>query len=774
MLDRPAPAGAALGAVLVLAAGLVLGPAAGSAAVPVAANVLQAVLAAVAAASAARWSRACSGRRRRSWQAVAVACAGWAAGQTAWTGFEAAGRAVPFPGPPVAGFLVFPVAMSVALALYAAPGGWVRGQRLLDALTVTAALALVSWSTVVRPVLSVTDQDGAVLAVGLAYPAGDLVVVVLVLLTLAGRRSDRAALLLLGAGAALIAVADSAFALLQATGSFASGQVVDLLWMAGFALLALAPLAAEAPDADEEPSEPPSSHTAVPYLAAALALLTMVARNLSGDVPEDEARALFAVVFVLVLVRQLLSARENGALLQALARREAQLRHQAFHDGLTGLANRALFADRLQHALELHRSDLRPLAVVLCDLDDFKVVNDSAGHVAGDALLVRVAERLRGAVRPADTLARLGGDEFAVLLEQGDADEAADDVAERIAAALVAPFAVEGAVVPVSASIGLAVVDADEPTPSASELLVRADTAMYTAKRSGKHQVRRYRPGMSLQEVQQGRLAEALRAALAAGDVQVAYQPVVTVATGRVEGLECLARWTWQGRVVPPSEFVPVAELTGLSADLTDLVLDASCRQLAAWTRDLGAHDLHIAVNVAPQDLISPTLPGRVALALERHGVAPDRLVLEVTETGLLPDPVAARAATRALAGLGVRLALDDFGVGYSSLAHLSSLPLRILKVDRAFVAGLGTDPQQERFVSALLGLGADLGLSVVAEGVERPEQLAVLRRLRCAAAQGYLLSRPVPAEDVPALLTGPLAGATPELPRPRGQAVRR
>ncbi|HWG94214.1 MAG TPA: EAL domain-containing protein [Mycobacteriales bacterium] len=767
MLDRPRRAGAAMALALLLAAALHAPPLRGAAWQPHAANLLQLAGAATAAASALARSRTCTGRRRRAWLAVAAGCAGWAAGQALWTGYEAAGRAVPFPSAADAGYLVLPLALGLACLLHAPVDRRLQGRWLLDALTVAAALGLVSWSTVLRHLVDAGATDPLAFVVSLAYPAADLVVLVLVALALAHRRTDRAALGLLGAGALCIAVADGAFAVLAATGAFASGQGVDLLWLAGFGLLALAAVVADPGAADDAADPPLQAQSAVPYVAVVVAMVVMLARNLSGTTPEAPARALLALVVVLVLVRQFLHLRETRVLLGALAGREAELRHQAFHDGLTGLANRALFGDRLQHALDLHRRDLRPLAVLLCDLDDFKVVNDTAGHAAGDALLVRVAERLRGAVRSADTLARLGGDEFAVLLEQG---EDAATVARRVAEALDAPFAVADRTVRVTASIGLAEVPPDAATPTPSELLVRADTAMYRAKRQGKSQVQLYRPGMSLEEVEQERLAQALAAALdGAGDdnrLEVHYQPVVTVATGVVEGLECLARWTWEGRRVPPSEFVPVAERTGLVARLTDHVLELACADLARWTRELGAADLRVGVNVSPPDLVSPGLPGRVRAALERHGVEADRLVLEVTETGLLPDPPAARAATRALADLGVRLALDDFGVGYSSLAHLSAVPLRVLKVDRAFVAGLGEDPQQERFVRALLALGADLGLSVVAEGVERQEQLRVLRDLGCEMAQGFLLSRPVPAAEVPALLAGPVTAAVVPLPR--------
>jgi diguanylate cyclase (GGDEF)-like protein len=727
------------------------------------ADLIEVLLAATAAATALWRARRSVGRRRSAWAWISLACAGWAAGQAIWTWYELVQeREVPFPSLADVGFLVLPVAMSVGLWQYAAQGRWRQGRHLLDALTVTAALGLVAWSTVLRAVVDAADERPVAFAVSLAYPAGDLVLLVLTVLVLAQARADRWTLGLLGAGLVSFAVADGAFAYLTAVEAYSTGEAVDLGWMLGFALMALAPLAAGPDDADAVDTPAGAGATLLPYLPVLVAATVVTVREVQGAALQPAEQVLIAIVVALVLARQFATLRENRQLLQVLAAREAELRHQAFHDGLTGLANRALFHDRLAHALELHRSDLRPLAVVLCDLDDFKVVNDTLGHAAGDELLIRVAERLRGALRSADTLARLGGDEFAVVLEHGEQAELA---ALRLDSALSAPFRLEGLEVAVRASIGVAAVPSCDPTPEPGALLSQADTAMYAAKRAGKRQVCLYEPGMSLLEVQERRMADALAQALVDGTLDVAYQPVVAVATGVVEGVECLARWRWQGREVPPSEFIPVAERAGLVAALTDVVLDRACAQLAAWTRELGLVGLRVGVNVAPQDLVADGLPGRVRSVLLRHGVEADRLVLEITETGLLTDVDAARRTADALRRIGVRLALDDFGVGYSSLAHLNTIPLQILKIDRQFTAGLGVDPGQARFLRALLALGRDLGLHVVAEGIERPEQMSALREMGCDMAQGYLLARPAPAP----LLRGVLVGGVPAgLPEPR------
>jgi diguanylate cyclase len=725
------------------------------------ANLTELLLAALAASTALWRARRCRGRRRRAWTAVSAGCAGWAAGQAVWCWYEVLQRqAAPFPSVADAGFLLFPLAMCTGLWLYLPPDGWRQRRRLLDAFMVTAALGLVSWSTVLSAVVEAGAEGRLGFAVSIAYPALDLVLVVLVVLSLAATRTDQLALGLLGAGLLAFTLADSGFAYQQAVGgSFTSGTLVDLGWIVGFALLAMAPLTATGDDAREQDTgsglQPvrlvPTS--LLPYVAVLAGAALVAFRELNREQLASAERLLLACTVLLVLARQFTTLRENGSLLADLAHREAQLRHQAFHDGLTGLANRALFNDRLSHALELHRGQLRPLAVLLCDLDDFKLVNDTFGHAAGDDLLVRVAERLRGAIRSTDTLARLGGDEFAVLVEGGDS---AEQAATRLVDALSVPFTVCDTDVVVRTSVGVGLVPAAAGTPTRSALLRQADTAMYAAKRAGKGAVRLYEPGMSLLEAEERRMADALREALRAGTLELVYQPVVTVATGAVAGVESLLRWTWDGRVVPPAQFVPVAERTGLVAELTDHVLERACAQLAAWSRQLGVPELCVGVNVAPQDLVGGTLAGRVADVLHRHGIGADRLVLEITETGLLTDLDAAREATGALRRLGVRLALDDFGVGYSSLAHLNLIPLQILKIDRQFTAGLGRDPGQARFVRALLALARDLGLDVVAEGVEQPEQLASLRAMGCEMAQGFLLAGPgTPAEVEQVLVQG-------------------
>ena len=442
----------------------------------------------------------------------------------------------------------------------------------------------------------------------------------------------------------------------------------------------------------------------------------------------------------MVLLRQYLTLRENAALTCALAVREAELRHLAFHDPLTGLANRALFRDRLAHALDLHARDMRPISLIFLDLDDFKVVNDSLGHAAGDELLIRVAERLAAAVRIGDTVARLGGDEFAVLLE--DAGDAVQ-VATALSQAIRKPLTVAAQPVRVGASLGVVQLPAAVAATTADELVMQADTAMYAAKRAGKDRLEVYVTGMALQETEERETAAALQQALARSELSLVFQPLVHLPTGRVLAVEALTRWDRGGVPVSPAVFIPLAEKIGYIAALTSWVLDEACAQLSAWCAAGLAHDVRLAVNVSAQEICDPAFPDRVWAVLSKHGVLPTQLTLEITETAILTEPQQAAVVTRALRARGVEVALDDFGVGEATLSQLHAVELDVLKIDRSFIEDLETNARQRRLLRTLLRVGVDLGLDVVIEGIERPAQLEVLTELGAQVGQGYLLGRP-------------------------------
>ena len=453
----------------------------------------------------------------------------------------------------------------------------------------------------------------------------------------------------------------------------------------------------------------------------------------------------------------------QGYLLDVTARTEAedQLRHQAFHDPLTGLANRALFVDRVEHALVLHGQRGGEVAVLFLDLDDFKAVNDSRGHTAGDALLEAVGARLRGALSPSHTVARLGGDEFGILVEDGDGVPAGVDAAERIIGALQAPFDLEGREIFVTGSVGLAV------GGKAKELLRSADVAMYRAKASGKAQYLVYAPMMDEDVVGRLELVADLRRAHIHDEFVLHYQPTIELATGAVVGVEALVRWQHPTRgLVQPADFITLAEETGSIVDIGRWVLEEACRQAARWRSELpGGEALSVSVNVSTRQVRRPTLVDDVQRALVDSGLSPQALTLEITESVLARRREEMTSILEDVTGLGVQLALDDFGTGYSSLSLLQDLPVHTLKIDRSFVQSIATGRERRAFVRAIIELAHALDLKVIAEGIEVPAQAAELQRLGCRFGQGFHFARPLPAHEFEAYFTG---GRRPSTRRPQ------
>ena len=419
-----------------------------------------------------------------------------------------------------------------------------------------------------------------------------------------------------------------------------------------------------------------------------------------------------------------------------------QFHRQAHHDSLTSLPNRALFTSSVAAAVEERSNGLRP-AVLFLDLDDFKTINDSLGHHAGDELLVAVSGRVRGVVRTGDLPARLGGDEFAVLARDSS-DEAAERLAERLVEVLEAPFIIAGREMRVHASIGIAYGGAG--VSSADELLRNADVAMYNAKKGGKGRSCTYRPEMHARVMHRQETVSALTLAVERDEINVHYQPIVDLETGKTIALEALARWDRpRYGLIGPDHFISLAEETGLMIGIGRRVLGEACAQAQSWRNSFeGMDEVRVTVNLAPSELMADDLVEDVAAILERSGLPADRLVLEITENGVMENPDEALARMHEIRSLGISLALDDFGTGHSSLAHLRGFPIDTLKIARDFVVGLPESPVDRAFFGTIVNLGRSLGLEVIAEGIESAAQAVAISELGCSLAQGFHFGQPM------------------------------
>ena len=835
------------------------------------------------AAGACLWAwRNGKPRLRRFWALVGAAAVVWGAGEAVWAYYEVGlGRQLPFPSLADVGFLAaVPFIVTALLAFPLAPRRSVARVRvLLDGAVVAAAMLFVSWAVVLGPIYRENHDGLFVKALTLAYPVSDLVIVVVV--TSVAARAGRSAwtsLGLVGGGVLAIAVSDSAFAYLTQSGGYGLGNTLDVGWMVGFLLIALAPFWAHELSAQRLTDERPNRLAAiVPYVPIAGVLSITVVylvrnRELGSFLVADgivgvlllSARQLLALLdnvslgnrlaakaevqgrelerqdarfaalvqrstdlttivsadgtivyespssFVLLgLASEELTGRnfqelvhpdDAPAWLRALGqvtrhpagetmsdwrlrhqdghyvdtesrvanllddpnvdgilintrdvserkRLEHELRSQAVHDPLTGLANRTLLADRLDRALALQARGKHSLGVLFLDLDDFKSVNDSLGHAAGDELLREVARRLESVVRTADTVARVGGDEFVIMLDGTISAANADDTADRMLDIFKDPFLLAGEETFSSASIGIALADA--ATADAATLLQEADIAMYAAKASGKGRRETYRKGMRERVIDELHLGADMRHAIERSELAVVYQPIVDLATGTMIGVEALMRWKHPVRgLLTPDVFIPFAETSGLIIPMGRWLLGQACHDLRSW-QDLGTGPaLELNVNLSARQLEDPELVGDIAAALSKSNLEPSRLTLEITETTLMRNFDALRAVFKELKALGVKLAIDDFGTGYSSLSYLQQLPVDEIKIDRSFVTAMCESKESANLVRTILQLAEDFHLTTVAEGVETAGQLDQLRAAGCELAQAYLFAEPLSARQ--------------------------
>ena len=468
----------------------------------------------------------------------------------------------------------------------------------------------------------------------------------------------------------------------------------------------------------------------------------------------NETRELFATLAVGLVLLYVALYRIMAGASRRLRQQAQENEHLALHDTLTGLPNRNLFRDRTEQAVRAARRDGDSVALLLIDLDRFKEVNDTLGHRNGDEMLVEVGERLRRSVREIDTVARLGGDEFGVVLSRVRSVDDAVALGEKLRFAISEPMILAGVLLDVDVSVGIALYPRDGD--DIDVLLQRADVAMYAAKdeRTG---VELYRADSDEYSTTRLALVAELRRAIEHSELVLHYQPKFELATRTMTGVEALVRWQHPERgLLAPIDFVPTAERTGLIRQLTRYVLASALAQVRTW-RDAGV-DLSVSVNLSARDLVDVELPDHISGLLAEHDVPADRLALEITETVLLSDPVRARVVVDRLAALGITLSIDDFGTGYSSLAYLERLPVDEIKIDKSFVLKMVADDNDAVIVRSIVDLGHNLGLKVVAEGVEEEAAWTMLRSLGCDLAQGYLLARPVTPEQVPSFLAHNLA----------------
>jgi diguanylate cyclase (GGDEF)-like protein len=608
----------------------------------------------------------------------------------------------------------------------------------LDGIIAGAGLAALGAALVFRPVLASATGGTVAVATELAYPIGDLLLAALVVGVLAvrGWRVDRT-MGLLGAGFLLLSVADCLYAVEVANGSSTTTSMTNLFYFLAVTLLAFAAWQPE----HERPQVALTSWSMVlvPGAFTVIALVVLLYDDLVQIDPLADSLA--ALTLFAALVRAGFAFRDLRSL--------AVARSQAMTDDLTSLPNRRLFMSRTRAAIAAARLTGGHMSVMILDLDNFKQLNDTLGHDAGDELLRLIGPRLVGAIRATDIVARLGGDEFGFLLDPAPDPLAIGLVAEKVLVALRAPFDVQGLSLRVTGSIGIASLAKHDD--SVQELMKHADIAMYQAK-TAHDGYAFYAPEQDTNSQDRLLIAGELATALERGGIVVHFQPKADARSGRITGAEALVRLQARdGRLIAPLEFLIAAEQAGLSRALTRRVLDLALDQAASW-RDAG-HELRVAVNTSVADLLDLGFPGEVAGALAARDLLPGALILEVTETSFLSDPDRIGAVLAGLEARGISLSLDDFGTGYSSLTHLKSLPIDEVKIDRSFVARMCDDATDAAIVQATIELSHKLGISVVAEGVEDKATWDSLRALGCELIQGYFVSPPVPAWRFEALL---------------------
>jgi diguanylate cyclase (GGDEF)-like protein len=621
-----------------------------------------------------------------------------------------------------------------------------RWQFALDTVTIALGSAAVLWY-VIAGRLAGGRQPVHVIVDALIYPLGDLILLLAVVRTLQRgvKSTSKRSMQTIAVGIMVYVFADTWAGYLGVSGT-QSGNRIDVATMATTTLFCVAGALQQRVSATED--RPIAGSTGSSWItygaAAAVFSLIFVIERHQPFFPNLSIVGAAVIIAILVTASQFLGQRALGDERQKNEGLVEELRHRAFHDDLTGLANRALFNERLEHALARRRANSARHAVLMVDLDGFKSVNDSLGRVAGDELLQTMSVRLLGAVRRGDTVARTGGDEFALLLEDVGDENDAIEVVEHVLDAIRVPLDIGGKRLVPGASVGVALTE-DEPS-SADELMRYADTAMYLAKQENFTHYRVFESAMQTALAERVELEADLTGAAGRGELRVYYQPILSLASMEVVGFEALVRWMHPVRgLLQPAAFIPLAESCGLIHEIDTWVLFEAIAQASRWRIEFPTlGDLSVHVNLSPLQLSEPDLITTVASALAGASFEPRLLTLELVESSVVDDLELANVRLTELKALGVRIALDDFGTGYSSLSHLRSLPIDELKIDRSFIATMEDSVQANTLVCSLIQLGEALGIDTVAEGIEAAGQLLRLQEENCLLGQGYLFAKPL------------------------------
>ena len=723
----------------------------------------------------------------RAWYFIALAGVCFTLGDDVYTLYGSVlHMGVPFPSLADALYLAgYPFLFAGVLRLNRNGEYSSRREDTADAAIVALGALALSWQFLMSEYINDPTVSTFGALVNVAYPVMDIALVFILFRTLFFRKSSRPSHRLLAAAMSVMFFADFIYDIMVLHGSYGTGNLVDGLFLMEYVLVAAAalhPAMGRSHDHEDsthvtEASGAPDNRIRVPFLVVAgfvAPSILVVSSALHDSVNVVALGVICMIVFAIIFLRlswliqrigdqsQRLSNNVRDLELAQLQREEleAHLRHQALHDPLTGLANRSLFEDRLRHAEEMAVRSGGRGAVLLMDLDDFKGVNDTFGHLVGDQLLVGIARRLEAVTRSSDMLCRLGGDEFLYLAESISSVGECENVAKRLLSQFHEPFVIDSVRLEQHASIGVSVFDAQQPADR--NVVQEADVALYQAKNSHKGNYVVFSPTMQESAVDRFTLVQELRDALRAREVSMHFQPIVALASSTVVGFEALMRWHHPQRgPVAPSVFIPLAEQSDLIIALGTFALRESLAAAESWPPVTGGGAPYVTVNFSAHQFHQHDIVSIIKEALSQTRMSPDRLIIEITEGSALIDVAETAKVITELAELGIGIALDDFGTGYSSLSYLVLLHPQIIKIDRSFVSPARESATSDALLEEIINLGQRLGITVLAEGIETEAQFARLRQMGCELGQGYLFSPAVAAESVANLIEG-LNGRTP------------